>query len=134
MNYKDASFIHLRFPDGSLDVGEHPYVCLLDSNSTADSYHLLKGKTYHAAKHLKYVLAGTDKIINLQRPTLVNLKEPTEMGFSDESILNPRFIKKVNDSEFQDIANAYYDLNCSLSLKPNVFERDQNILKKYLHK
>lgn len=134
MNYKDASFMQLRFPDGNLDAGEHPYVCLLDKKSNAKSYHLLKGKTYHANKHLKYVLAGTDKVVELKRPTLLNLKEPIDLNFSDELEIRPRFIKKVLDDEFLDVALNYYNLNSNLEKKPYIFERDKEILKKFLKK
>lgn len=134
MNYKDAHFIHLRFPDGKLDLGEHPYVCVLDQNSSASSYHLLKGKTYDPIKHLKYVRAGTDKVIKLKRPTLINLKEPKDLKFTDEHVVNPRFIKKVDDEEFNNVVGQYYDLHISSSKEPKLFERDKLILKKYLHK
>ncbi|MCD8027185.1 MAG: hypothetical protein LUF02_00645 [Erysipelotrichaceae bacterium] len=116
MRYKGACFIKMTFHDGSEDIGEYPYVCLLDQESGAESYHLLKGQTYRPTKHLTYVFDGSSTVITLRKPTLINLSDPYKLDFDDKRKI--RLIKRLSDDIFYNLASQYYDYNTTFFLNP----------------
>ena len=102
MKYCNFYFLKLTFHDGMQDTGYHPYVILLDANSTKNKeVIMLKAKTFDPLRHQKYIDNGQSQIINLKKLSIVNCEKAYKHRDINKSD-NP-----CNFNEFYNVVDAY---------------------------